>query len=162
MGKQLIFEENGTYKYLVKKFTEEKIRSRCEWVYNLMLDFIEARNYEEKVQVSENVLRHVIVDYFVDIDRLNEFQEIEKVHSSKIYAYLAYWILRHKPMQILEARDAEELVFVNEEFVAYLIRSYLFNNPSNIPILDNQRDDVDNFVDTMLYYFQYNRNVKNI
>lgn len=155
MDKQLDFEESGTYKYLVKKFTAEKIKSRCEWIYNLMNDFIEAMNYENMVSVSEDVLRHVIVDYFVDIDRLKEFQEIEKVHLSKIYSYLAYWILRHKPMQILKERDVEELVFVNERFVAYMIRSYLFNNPANVPILDNQKEDVDNFIDTMLYYFQY-------
>jgi len=155
MANKIDFEKDGTYIYLVEKFTEEKISLRCEWLYNLMNDYIELMNYEELILVSEDVLRHVIVDYFVDIDRLKEFQEIEKVHPSKIYSYLAYWILRHKPMQILKQRDVEDVAFVNEDFVAYMIRSYLFNNPPNIPILDNQKEVVDNFVDTMLYYFQY-------
>ena len=44
---------------------------------------------------------------------------------------------------------------MNEEFVCYLLRSYLFSAPENVPILDNKKDQVDNFVDTMLYFFQY-------
>lgn len=38
-----------------------------------------------------------------------------------------------------------------------------FSEPKNIPILDNQCEKVDNFVDTLLYYFQYREySAKNI
>lgn len=49
--------------------------------------------------------------HFVDIDCLMVFQEIESVHSSKIYAYLVYWILRHKPIQIMISENAPDLAF---------------------------------------------------
>ena len=87
-------ENSGNYVYLVKKIGKEAISSRYDWVNHLMASFIRKKGYQERVLVSDDILRHVIVDYFVDIDRLIEFQEIESVHSSKIYAYLAYWILR--------------------------------------------------------------------
>ena len=77
------------------------------------------------------------------------------MHASKIYAYLSYWILRHKPLQIVVKENVADVVFVNEEFVGYLIRSYLFSEPKNVPILENVREVVDNFVDTMIYFFQY-------
>ena len=109
-------ENSGNYVYLVKKIGKEAISSRYDWVNHLMASFIRKKGYQERVLVSDDILRHVIVDYFVDIDRLIEFQEIESVHSSKIYAYLAYWILRHKPMQITVSEGAAGLCFVNEEF----------------------------------------------
>lgn len=147
--------EQGNYKYLVNKFGEEKISSRYEWLYNLMNDYIHARGYEDKVIISNDVLSHVVVDYFVDIDRLKQFQEIEKVHPSKIYAYTSYWLLRHKPLQITVTEARAEVAFVNEEFTCNFLRSYLFSEPENVSILDNQREAVENFVATMLYYFQY-------
>ena len=82
-------ENSGNYVYLVKKIGKEAISSRYDWVNHLMASFIRKKGYQERVLVSDDILRHVIVDYFVDIDRLIEFQEIESVHSSKIYAYLA-------------------------------------------------------------------------
>ena len=148
-------ENSGNYVYLVKKIGKETISSRYDWVNHLMASFIRKKGYQERVLVSDDILRHVIVDYFVDIDRLIEFQEIESVHSSKIYAYLAYWILRHKPMQITVSEGAAGLCFVNEEFACCLIRSYLFSEPENVAILEDKRECVDNFADTMLYYFQY-------
>lgn len=118
---------------------------------------------QNKVIISEDILKHVIVDYFVDIDRLKEFQEIEMVHASKIYAYLCFWVLRHKPLQVTVKEGANELAFINEEFATCLLRSYLFSEPENVAILENKKAVVDNFIDTMLYYFQYREySAKNI
>ena len=156
-------QDSGNYKYLVKRFGEEEISSKYEWIYNLMNDYISAKGYQDKVLISHDVLSHVIVDYFVDVDRLKQFQEIERIHPSKIYAYISFWLLRHKPMQIMVPEEAGELAFINEEFACCLVRSYLFSEPENIPILDNQCEKVDNFVDTLLYYFQYREySAKNI
>ncbi len=155
--------ESGNYKYLVKKFGEKKISSRYDWINDLLRDFVYKFGYEDKVIISQDILKHVVVDYFVDIDRLKEFQEIEKVHSSKIYAYTCFWLLRHKPLQLVCAEGAEDLAFVNEEFVCCLLRSYLFSEPENVPILENKKEQIDNFVGTMLYFFQYREySAKNI
>lgn len=147
--------KSGEYAYLVDKFGKEKISARYDWLNSLMTIFLQKKGYEDKVIISQDILKHVITDYFVDIDRLKEFQEIELVHSSKIYAYLGFWLLRHKPLQIICAEDCGELTFINEEFVGYFIRSYLFSDPENVAILESKREQVDNFIDTMLYYFQY-------
>lgn len=156
-------QEIKNYQYLVNQFGEQKILSHYEWIYQIMENYLDARECQDKVIISTDILSHVIVDYFVDIDRLKEFQEIEKVHSSKIYAYMSYWLLRHKPMQLTEVENIGELAFINEEFVCHLMRSYLFAEPDNVPILDNQTERVDTFVETMLYYFQYREySAKNI
>lgn len=143
------------YQYLLEKLGKEIIVSRYGWVYDLMRDFIEAEQLMDDVMISSDILNHVVVDYFVDIDRLKEFQNIEKVHDSKIYAYLSFWILRHKPIQIVKEGDADRLSFINEAFVCCLLRSYLFSEPENIPIMNNKKEVVDNFVETLLYYLKY-------
>ena len=78
------------YQYLVERFGEERISSRYEWLYGMMEDFVEFSQNTDRVIISSDILNHVIVDYFVDIDRLKDFQRIEKVHDSKIYAYLCF------------------------------------------------------------------------
>ncbi len=147
-------EKNETYDFIIDYFTEEKISSRYAWVYNLMQDYIESEKIQDKVHISEDILNHVIIDYYVDVYRLKEFQNIEMTHDSKIYAYLISWILRHKPLQI-PAEDVPELAFVNEMFATELLRSYLFKNPKNVSIVNTHRESINNFLETLLYYFKY-------
>lgn len=148
-------EEVQGYQYILDKFGEEKVKSRSEWLCDQLNDYINSRNIADKVIVSQNILKHVLVDYFVDIDRLKEFSQIPRANDTKIYAYTCYWLLRHKPIQIIRQEDVPELVFVNEEFVSCLLRSYLFSDPDDIPIVNNRKDSVDSFAGTMLYYFKY-------
>ena len=68
--------KNDTYGFIVDYFTEEKIKSRYAWLYNLMQTYLEAEKIQDKVYISEDILNHVIIDYFVDIYRLKEFQNI--------------------------------------------------------------------------------------
>ena len=147
---------NGdSYLYIVEKFGEKKISSRYEWLYTMMEEFLRIKKIQDDVFVSSDILNHVVIDYFVDIDRLKMFQNIQKTHESKIYAYLAFWLLRHKPLQLKKGDNAEQVAFVNEEFVCDLITGYLFSEPENCAILNNQREVVDNFIGTLLYYFKY-------
>ncbi len=146
--------KDKTYEFIVDYFTEEKVQSRYEWLYNLMSDYLQAEKIQDIVCISEDILNHVIIDYYVDIYRLKEFQDIETTHDSKIYAYLIAWIIRHKPLQI-PSEDADKYAFVNEMFSVELLKSYLFKNPQNVSIVNVSREDMDNFVETLLYFFKY-------
>ena len=109
-----------SYEYILDKFGEEKLLSRYTWLYDLMENFLRIKNYEDNVIISSDILNHVVIDYFVDIDRLKLFQNIEKTHESKIYAYSAYWLLRHKPMQVVVTDQGEKYAFVNEEWHRFI------------------------------------------
>jgi hypothetical protein len=151
---------NG-YQYIIDKFGEAKVESRAKWLYNQLSDYIEIRNLQENVEISEDILEHVLIDYFVDIDRLKEFADIEKANESKIYAYTCFWIVRHKPLQLKKCSQIQELVFVNEEFVVHLLRAYLFTD--SVPIVNTQQEQVDLFARTLLYYLKYREySAKNI
>ena len=145
---------NETYDLIIKHFTKERIKERYEWLYDMLYVYVESEKLQDSVYISEKILNHVIIDYFVDIYRLKDFQGIEKVHDSKIYAYLSFWLLRHKVIQLTD-KENEQLVFVNEAFVQELLRSYLFRKPDNISISDVSKESIDNFLETLVYYFKY-------
>ena len=144
-----------TYAYLVKKFSAEKIQSRHDWLTNILLTWIEQHEYSNKVAIMSEQIDHILIDYFVDIDRLKQFTGISKTNAVKIYAYIAYWILRRKPLQVITAEDAEDLVFVNENLVADILLDFIFNDPSGVSIVSSQREKMGLFEDTLRYYLKY-------
>ena len=147
-------ENKLDYFDILEAFGEERISDRCNWLKDLMIEFIKHNQLGDSVSVSDAILYHVIVDYFADIKRLKEFQNIEKTNNIKIFAYTTYWLLRHKPLQVKES-ISEENVFINERFCSEFVRTYLFDNPSDISILKNNEKAVCEFIETMLYYFKY-------
>ena len=143
------------YVYLMDQFGEDKIISRYAFIYNFLQDFIEQKGYADRVIISSDILDHVVVDYFVDIDRMKGFQEIELTNEIKIYSYLSFWILRHKPLQIICPEGEPDLAFVNEEVVSDFLRSKLFSEPDSVPILPEKKASIDDFTITMIYFFKY-------
>lgn len=142
------------YSYLLDEFGEDKIQGRCNWLKELISSFIEQNDLTNYVCVSDSILFHVIIDYFADVQRLKKFQHIKTTNHIKVFSYISYWVLRHKPIQIRSEID-ENNVFINEKFVSELIRSFLFDNPDNVSILKQDEDSINNFLDTMLYFFKY-------
>ena len=128
------------YKYIISEFGEDVIKGRANWLKELMDAYIRQESLEDKVYISETIFTHVIIDYFADIERLKKF----------------HWILRHKPIQIQEKITEEfEFTFVNEKFCVELLRSFLFDDPANIPIRQESSESINDFINTMLYFFKY-------
>ena len=149
-----IIPQDGSYDFLIEKFGEEKIAKRYEHIYSMIKDFLNQKQYADKAAISVVNLNHVIIDYFVDIYRLKPFQDIILVNEAKIYAYLSYWLLRHKPIQQFVIDD-EDIVFINEEFVTDFILSNVLKELSDYPLIGECRGQVEEFAKTMRYYFQY-------
>lgn len=147
-------ESNVTYEYIVEKY-RDKLQARATWLYSIAENYLSAENLLDKVAISKEILEYVLIDYFVDIDRLKEFAKIERVNDVKIYAYMSYWILKHKPLQIINASESNNLAFVNESFVSHMLRGILFTDPEDVVLLNNKVADVDAFISTLEYYFKY-------
>lgn len=143
------------YAYLLTRFSEKEIGARYDYVNNLLEAYIKQKQYEGKVTISQDILEHIIIDYYVDIDRLKDFQEIEYPNENKIYSYLAYWILRHKPLQLIKLDGESELAFVNESFVTDMLSSYLFSKPEGISWIGDKQQIMDEFVKTLEYHLSY-------
>ena len=145
-----------SYQELISDFGEEKIKKRYQVLYDFMKSFIERKGYKGKVSISTGLLNQMLVDYFTDIHRLKEFHDIEYVNYIKIHAYSAYWMLKRKPIQIIEDdADNIELTFVNEAFIVSYIMYFLHESDDNIYILEEDREDYLEFVKNLEYSLKY-------
>ena len=147
-------EKNEGYEFIVNKFGEEKIISRYEFLYDMLETYLKRKQLEKRVCIVPDILNHVVVDYFVDIYRLKDFQGMSLVNDTKIMAYTSFWLLRHKVLQITDVEHAADLVYVNEDAVGEFLRTHLLN-PLDTVIIPEKSGRIDDFVQTMKYFFQY-------
>ena len=150
------------YDELLEEFSEEVIQSRYAVFFEEIEEFTKSLGIREKIQVSESLLSHAVLDYFTDISRLKHFHQAKHINSLKVISYETYWLLRRKPIQILvEDEASDEMAFLNEKFVFSRIAKYLKSGDEKglfklsgfsvllpeIPQLrcGNARDDADGF-----------------
>ena len=98
-----------------------RVAKRFVFVLFKMNLFIDHNTLAKKVTINRRMLTEAIHDYFVDTVRTKEFHNIEFTNSEKVYAYMAYWLLRRKPMQVIE--EFEGCKFVNEIFITLFLSS---------------------------------------
>lgn len=149
-------KSNYDYEEIIEHFGREKIISRYEAIENLMESFILKYNYQDKVKIADSVLNQAIIDYFMDIHRLKNFHHIDKINYIKIHAYSAYWILRRKPIQIINDNEEDtELAFVNENFVATYLMQFLRGKYKGVIIRKEDRSEYNDFIDNLHYVLRY-------
>ena len=146
---------HGDYQFLIDYYGEEFLQKRYDTIKKDLEEYISINGLENKVIISEPLLCNLVIDYFVDIFRLKNFQGIELVNDQKIYAYTAYWMLRRKPLQLIEPDSANDLGFVNEEMVVSYLYSYLYLEPKGVSIVSSKTDDFNEFENNLLYTFMY-------
>ena len=112
--------------------------------------FIDSSGLKNKVSLNYLSLGTTLVDYFEDISRLKKFHRVEHINSIKIVAYLSYWILKRKPIQILDVDKS--LLYVNERFVLAYILDFL---SSDQHILKRTNEGLKGFAETLFYVLKY-------
>lgn len=128
-----------------------RFQKRFEALKSDMQHYIDKSGFSTKVTINNLVLGCALLDYFEDIRRLKEFHQIPHVNSIKIMSYLSYWLLRRKPLQILEPDI--NTVYANERFVLSLILEFLGDDYDSV--LMRPEKGIDVFIESLLYYFKY-------
>ncbi len=148
--------KNFDYSDVLEAFDKEKIEKRYVTLYEYLESFIERSNYNNQVSIADSVLNQAVIDYFADILRLKDFHHIEAVNHLKIHAYTAYWILRRKPLQIIQddVKDVE-LAFVNEKFVCSYLLMFLRGKDTSTIIIESERVAYFEFVKNLEYTLRY-------
>lgn len=142
-----------SYEPVVSYFGKDKIEARIAELLSDVNKFLKTvPSYESKVKVNELLLLHVVMDYFTDIMRLEEFHPVALANKYKIVAYELFWWLRRKPIQIVDDGDTET-AFVNEKFAVSFIIG-LFDTDLRTDLKDAEKY-VDSFYDSLYYYFKY-------
>lgn len=146
-------EKRPDYKYLIEKFSESVIKERYTNMERRALEFIKISGLEEKVVLNHEILNIVMLDYFTDLDRLKGFEGIERANKNKISAYMSYWWLRRKPLQIIgDVLGQEELVYINEKFIAtFISKDFMYENRRKV--LSNKK--CQKCIEHIYYHLKY-------
>jgi len=101
----------------------EHVTKTYSSLLRMMHDFIIKNNHEIEKHVSVNryILKEAVVAFYNDMARIKSYHVIDEPSFEKDDAYKAYWILRRKPLQILNEFDNSE--FLNEQFVTVFLLS---------------------------------------
>ena len=88
-----------TYDDLIVQFGEEKLEHRFLFLLSKAQHFVAKRyghlfDVKKHLRIDETILAEVVLNYFVDIDRLKEFHGIDSTEPQKVAAYTAYWVAR--------------------------------------------------------------------
>ena len=147
------------YKKLIKTIGEKNFDSRFKELQKQISEFLDEAGYDENVQCNDRILYHVLLDHYSDICRLKDFHGIENIKTDKVMAYLVFWLLRRKPIQLIEFSDEEKDIFVNERFASYLMISESIIKLDSMEIATKlNKEELEQFgkyLDLLLYYFKY-------
>lgn len=142
-----------SYQDVLNSFGEKKVAERYDNIFLQLEGFIKRNKYTGKVIVCPSIVNQLIIDYFTDLYRLKEFHHIDLANYVKITAYMAYWLVRRKPLQIIKD-DVEdiELAFCNENFVLSFLMRFLQNGVTNV---NDESGIFREFVSTLSYTLRY-------
>ena len=161
LGKELQEEFDKNLKYLaeVAKSWEIQINRYCK------------ENCIEEVNVNLNnqVLKQALIDAFDDLNRLKEYHDTKNPNPIKLMAYYIYWIIRRKPITIindnilydkrLSDTKKAKLLFCNEHYCIQLMIDAIFpwlnKNCVNKDVHIYAEEQLKKFKRYMLYYLTY-------
>lgn len=145
---------DSSYEAVIAYFSRERIQGRIEELLAKVHLFLDSIALDKTcLSVSDELVTHVVMDYFTDIKRLKDFHPIEHTNEYKILAYEIFWWLRRKPIQITK-KCGEDSIFANEKFAISLVIDFFSDEVENISTQIG-RDSVDSFYDTLYYYLKY-------
>jgi hypothetical protein len=102
--------EAQSYQYLLDAFGQQVLQDRFSFIHKEARGYLLAAKYPDDLfTISKHIIEEVVLDYFADIHRLNDFHHIERSEPEKVAAYTAYWIWRRKPIQLRREPTTEEI-----------------------------------------------------
>lgn len=137
-------------RYLMEKYPFEK---RYKELLTQMQDVLEALGIIDKVRIDTQLLGQAVLNYFEDIDRLKEFEGINRTNEDKIYGYGTFWLLRDKPIQIMDNELSYEYLYINEKVFTWMLISKMLKE-AGIGIDDNN-SHLRPFLKLLYYNFKF-------
>jgi len=128
-------------------------RDRFNNLFERIEAFINEYGFDGKVAISETNLAHMLLAYFDDVDRIKYFHQIKRVNEVKIHAYTAFWLLRKKPIQVIDAfKDCEA---INELFVTFYLVDFVLREKGQTELTGQKKEQYEEFVKTLNYAFKF-------
>ena len=154
---------NVSYNYIIKKFGELELKDYFSLLYKSAERFIESLELESYLIISNRQLVKIGIDYHADIGRLIDFHniEIDKIQPTKVAAYTAYWVVKNKPLQLIQDLSKEKIAKypyiqdINELFACSLLISLAFDTRKPIVLSAPATGRWNNFTLCLQYSLAY-------
>ncbi|OHD55093.1 MAG: hypothetical protein A2Y33_15805 [Spirochaetes bacterium GWF1_51_8] len=152
---------NETYQSLVDTFGRERIEDRYSFLFLTANEFLGLNEINVFFQVSKNLIREILIDYFSDILRLKDFHDIERINPIKVAAYTAYWVWRRHPIQqiaefpIDTLKNAPFLSIINEWYAFDLMISMMYNKEIPFLLAAEELKTWNDFAKNIVYSLTY-------
>ena len=132
----------------------KRILNRFSALYVEIQEYITRCGAAGYARINVKLLGKALVDYFEDIERLKLYEGMERVNEAKVYAYQTFWLMRRKPIQIIEQKDFPETgLYLNEFIFACMLVSAMYKEAGlDTGKKDKRRMD---FIDLLEYNFKY-------
>lgn len=152
-----IQEIYASYGDIINEVGVDTVRQRFMDLNQAYVDFVNNENISDKVIINSFMLIHSIMDYFTDISRLKDFHKIDFTNSYKTLSYEISWLLRRKPIQVLQD-ELEELVYINEKFVLSYTINFLITSKESTRYQDLSKvrqQCFNGFIESFYYHLKY-------
>ncbi|MCM1498533.1 MAG: hypothetical protein NC124_08710 [Clostridium sp.] len=144
-----------SYETIVQYFGKETIEDRYKFLFDKMQEYINERELQGSLFISEEILQQVVMDYFADVYRLKEFHKIKNINITKIVAYEVYWILRRKPLQVSCVKGMAQNVFANEGFATTFIAHECLVPEEKEPLAKSKEEEFLTYLRHINYHLKY-------
>lgn len=141
--------DKNKYRFDEKGFNAEYRSGFGECLLNLLVEFINTKNIDDKAKLNTPVFEHYLIDVFADLARLSDFHNCEKPNYEKTMSYCASWWIRRKPLSLLV--EDENFIYLNEEFAFYLVLHAI--DIENLTL--NNRTKVEEALEKLIYHLKY-------
>lgn len=136
--------------YLLNRYDFEK---RYMNLLTQIQDILEGLGILDKVYINTDLLGQAVLNYFEDVDRLKEFEGIERTNEDKIYGYETFWLLRDKPIQVTDNSMPYEYLYINEKVFTCILISKMLREVKISPDSKNSRLMI--FLKLLYYNFKF-------
>lgn len=147
-------EKTGLKEELNKSFSDEYIYAMGMMLHKMAENFYEEKGLEGKVYFCEDIFHDCLIDILVDLERLKDFHNIDRVNYIKLMAYTASWCLKRKLFQIKEGCE-KEWIYVNEKFALMLLLQASGCYDANTHYYADEENELLKNIDQMFYHLRY-------
>lgn len=143
-------KERDYFEYLIQQYP---VKERYVNILTQIQDVLEALDIMDYVNINTGLLGQAILDYFEDIDRLKKYENIDKVNVDKIYAYETYWLLKRKPIQIVNNQIDVKYLHINEKVLTFILIAKILREANKS--YDDINPKMISFVELLFYNMKY-------
>lgn len=137
-----------------KYFSDEYIENLGILLYSQAEAFIGKKEISEYVYINEAIYQMFLIDMLVDLERLKDFHDIDRINYAKLMAYAASWWIKRKPIQLKEGCP-EKYIYTNEEFARTLLIHAAGCMESDIWIKAASLEEIEKTLDHILYHLKF-------